>query len=265
MTDKIRQVPMPVMPSAKGIIDSGALSKIDTAHATLPAAYEQARDALAACDRIDECKNWADKMEALRSYAKQADDQTLFKFAVRIAARAIRRTGELLEMFRLPVGRPANSRGAPTNSQRAAARAAGLSKDQEVQAKRVAKVPQAEFDAMVDSDDPPTVTELAERGTKRTTRQAPPGFTDATELLGLLRQCSEFCATHDPRGVARGVMDYEVDRALDNVSDVKVWLSQFERAMEEGPEVRRAEKPGAMHRRRKRSRARPAASERDSA
>jgi hypothetical protein len=37
-----------------------------------------------------------------------------------------------------------------------------MSKDQEAQAVRVANVPAAEFDALVDSDHPPTVTALAE-------------------------------------------------------------------------------------------------------
>jgi len=57
------------------------------------------RRALATCERIDECKDWADKAAALASYAKQADDQTLHHLATRISARAIRRAGELLQQF----------------------------------------------------------------------------------------------------------------------------------------------------------------------
>jgi hypothetical protein len=53
--------------------------------------------ALATCAKIDECKNWADKAEALASYAKQANDRDLHVMADRIQARAIRREGELLE------------------------------------------------------------------------------------------------------------------------------------------------------------------------
>jgi hypothetical protein len=51
----------------------------------------------------------------------------------------------------------------PRFSQRQAAKQAGLSKDQEKQAVRVANVPDDDFDAAVESDDPPTVTELAAR------------------------------------------------------------------------------------------------------
>ena len=44
------------------------------AAARLPVAYEQAKVALAACAKIDECRDWADRAKALASYAKQADD-----------------------------------------------------------------------------------------------------------------------------------------------------------------------------------------------
>jgi hypothetical protein len=71
----------------------------DTARARFPATYEQARTALASCDNVDECLDWANKAEALAAYAKMADDDTLRTLADRIQARAIRRMGELLKEF----------------------------------------------------------------------------------------------------------------------------------------------------------------------
>ena len=47
-------------------------------------------------DQIGECQEWANKAEALASYAKQADENTLRKLDERIQARAVRRPGELL-------------------------------------------------------------------------------------------------------------------------------------------------------------------------
>ena len=67
--------------------------------ARLPATYEGAKVALAECTRLDECQDWADKAEALASYAKQAQDDELRKMADRIQARAIRRCGELLQQI----------------------------------------------------------------------------------------------------------------------------------------------------------------------
>ncbi len=63
----------------------------------LPGAYVNAKRALTECSRLDECQDWADQAAALASYAKQANDDTLHKMAVRIQARAIRRCGELLK------------------------------------------------------------------------------------------------------------------------------------------------------------------------
>lgn len=88
------------------------LPSISNAH--LPAAYSQARAALAKCWKVDECKDWADKMQALASYARQARDEGLYKVALRIQARAIRRCGMLLGKIE------ANKGGRPTKTRAAA-------------------------------------------------------------------------------------------------------------------------------------------------
>ena len=54
---------------------------IDVATAWLPAAYENAKTALAQCDAIDQCKEMADKAQALASYARQANDPELRQMA----------------------------------------------------------------------------------------------------------------------------------------------------------------------------------------
>ena len=95
----------------------------DPATAPLPERYEVAKTALKECHRVDECKDWADKAKALGSYARQADDDTLYKTAMRIQARAIRRSGELLQEFQTGSkgGRPRrNGTGAGTVSARSA-------------------------------------------------------------------------------------------------------------------------------------------------
>jgi hypothetical protein len=71
-------------------------SNIDAANARLPEVYSRAKVALAECERVDQCAEWASKAEALASYAKQASDPELENAARRIRARAIRRVGELL-------------------------------------------------------------------------------------------------------------------------------------------------------------------------
>jgi hypothetical protein len=138
------------------------------ANAKLPGAYTLAKRALAECGKIDECKGWADKVAALASYAKQSKDESLFKAAVRIQARAIRRCGELLKEFEAKNQYDANARDGdgPCTIKKAGTKA-GLSERQQKTATRVANVPKEEFEAQVESDSPPTVTALAEQGTRK--------------------------------------------------------------------------------------------------
>lgn len=139
--------------------------------ARLPETYQRAQQALADCQNIDECQSWADKAEALASYAKQADDDSLRKMADRIQARAIRRAGELLKQIEPSKGGrpPEETREGdrPSLSRKQAANEAGMSDHQRKSALRVANVPDEEFERQVESDNPPTVTKLAEQGKKK--------------------------------------------------------------------------------------------------
>jgi hypothetical protein len=139
-------------------------TNIEIASARLPATYEQAKIALASCEHIDECKTWANKAEALASYAKMAHDDSLRQLANRIQARAVRRMGELLKQFDAR-GDHMKKGDAPLSRTDAATRA-GISPDQRKQAVRVANVPAAEFEAAIENEKPATVTALAEMGKK---------------------------------------------------------------------------------------------------
>ncbi|HEV2187278.1 MAG TPA: hypothetical protein VGR70_08715, partial [Stellaceae bacterium] len=86
-----------VVPFDPRTVDYASLP--DIASAKLPATYERAKTAIAACWRIDEVKDWGDKAAALGTYARMAADEELEKLAMRIRARAIRRVGELLEQI----------------------------------------------------------------------------------------------------------------------------------------------------------------------
>lgn len=205
-------------------------SNISVSSARLPAAYEAAKTALANCASIDECQEWANKAEALASYAKQADDDTLRKHADRIQARAVRRCGELLKQFDGRGRPPENNDGAVIISQRQVADDAGLSERQRVTAVRVANVPEPDFDAAVESEAPPTVTKLADMG--RVPRQpdpapAPPGFKAATNLIGAVKRFAEFCEKNDAIHVAGGVYDYERAELKKHVGTIDRWLDRF--------------------------------------
>jgi len=104
------------------------------------------------------------------SYARQAEDDALLTLSTRIKARAIRRLGELLKAIEPSGGgRPSKTGTAAGTSltRKQAAASAGVSKRQKDTALRDASIPAAEFEAAVESDAPPTIGQLAARGTKR--------------------------------------------------------------------------------------------------
>lgn len=141
--------------------------------ASLPKTYEAARTALAECQAIDECKDWADKAAALASYARQSEDFELEKMAVRIRARAMRRAGEIAKQMMRPAHRPPadNDDGDVMVSKDRVQEASGFSERQLNNALRVASVPERQFTEQVESANPPTITELARQGTQK--RDAP--------------------------------------------------------------------------------------------
>jgi hypothetical protein len=203
-------------------------------NAKLPAAYSVAKKALAECEKIDECKDWADKAAALASYAKQSKDESLFKMATRIQARAIRRCGELLKEIETMQGKrtdlePSNGDDTRLETRKSAAEKAGLSKRQKDTALRVANVPKEEFEAQIESESPPTVTALAEQGTQKKVfdpfdlMDSGISFEDhklATHVIGVGQELSKFIVTASPEKVWRGLRDYErsdgggVDRTI---------------------------------------------------
>jgi len=207
--------------------------------AKLPATYVNAQRALADCSRLDECKTWADKAAAMASYAKQSQDETLMKTAIRIQARAIRRCGELLKQ--IEGGSTAHRRRvAPdpsTSTRKGSAYSAGLSDRERKTAIRIANVPKADFERAVESNSPPSLTELSEAGKREAanreylTSPKPPGFKHATALLGTLRDFTEFCNKADAALVAEALSKREAKRALRDMETITTWLKSLKRRM----------------------------------
>lgn len=218
----------------ESLADSGALARLpNVSSARLPKTYEKAKEALAECSRIDECLDWADKAEALASYAKQAKDDQLRKMADRIQARAVRRAGELLKQIPPAAGTRTDKPRTGTDTRltrSSAAHDAGMSKRQKDTALRIATIPKQDFERQVESERPPTVTKLAEQGKKTLLdigKSKPHDFALATQALATLRRFAEFCGQHDPIAVASGVQAAEAARARANVKAIDAWLDKF--------------------------------------
>lgn len=134
--------------------------------ARLPESYARAKRSLAECERIDECSDWADRMAALASYARQADDVELENYARRIRARAVRRCGELLLTFYARGGNRSKNGIPPifAPSRAEAAAEARISPHKGVTAVRIARIPQEDFESLVELPRPPGTTLLAQIG-----------------------------------------------------------------------------------------------------
>ena len=157
---------------------------------------------------IDECKHRADKAEAMASYARQSGDIEMRKMADRIQARALDRCGEL--MRQIPAGQGRRSDLIPPGevslSDREQARiAAGLSKKQAANALSINNIPRDEFEAAVESENPPTAKALAEKGRKKRKRplldlggRTPMEFKAATELIGIMPPQTAFDCSASP-------------------------------------------------------------------
>jgi len=205
------------------------------AHARLPESYASARKALTECAEIDECKEWADRAAALASYARQAEDDQLEKMCVRIRARAIRRCGELLQEIEPGQGARDGKRqdgdDPPLNRTRAA-NDAGLSERQRKTALRVANVPADEFEAAVESDEPPTLEALAERGTAKRPQidlgdRSPEEFAAATKLIGLLGHIERDGIPMDLPLAVRGLSPADAGEMLTQMERIYAWLNQL--------------------------------------
>lgn len=124
--------------------------------ARLPTAYEAAVAAMSKASTIDECREWTNRAEALASYARQSRDESLYRMAIRIQARATRRCGELLEQVQRADGtrtdlQPRAGDG-PRLTRTHVADDAGLSNRQRKTALRVAAVPADDFERQVESE-----------------------------------------------------------------------------------------------------------------
>ena len=134
--------------------------------ARLPETYEAMQRSIALCESVDECREWADKSAALASYHRQSKDTALMNQFIRIQARAIRRSGELLETIEPKHGTNQNIRAGDqpnVQTRTQAAAAAGMSPHQQKTAMKIARIPREEFEELVESYQPPTITKLASK------------------------------------------------------------------------------------------------------
>lgn len=180
----------------------------------LPPNYIAARIAIAKCDRVDECQDWANRSSALASYAQQSKDDALLLMAQRIRARAVRRCGELLN--EIPAVPPTHTRKAEGQATRTSvATAAGMSEHQKNRALQVARVAEKQFDELVESDAPPGISTLARIGQKP--RNLGRRFGIAAKRV---KRFARWCEDNEPKSL-------RVVASKDDVRAIATWCKEF--------------------------------------
>lgn len=115
--------------------------------------YEAACRAVSEAKSIDEVKEFRNQAEAMRAYAKQAENKQLETDAAEIRIRATRRIGELMSSQReaglLPEGRPRNGLEENPFSKPITLADAGIDKNLANEARKLAAIPETEFDGIV--------------------------------------------------------------------------------------------------------------------
>jgi len=138
------------------------IERVVKEHGSRLAHYSAARKEIQVCAKVDEVKKIMGKAAALRAYAAQAQDVEIEKFAKRIRLRAERRAGELLvEMkasgTRAKKGQPRKSNITHDDITSKASKTLdelGVTPNQSSQWQKIAEVPEAKFEKIVESDNP---------------------------------------------------------------------------------------------------------------
>lgn len=116
------------------------------------------------------------------------------------------------------------------SSRKQAAKDAGLSERQKKTALRVATVSEETFEAEVESDNPPSVTKLAQMGIV-SEENYHPSFSAAVNIRGTLERLAEFCCENNPESVAGAVKEHHIEAFRLNIKTIEAWLKRFAKSL----------------------------------
>jgi hypothetical protein len=99
----------------------------------------------------------------------------------------------------------------------------------------VAKVPEETFEALVESDDPPTATSLTTMGTVRPLidlkGRDPKDFAASTHAQGMLRRMEELCREVPPTQAVARAFPRGRRAVLTRLGPIGVWLRELHRLL----------------------------------
>lgn len=207
------------------------IDEIKKREVSIPVSYQKAVTAIKECDAIDEAKDWADKMSALALYYKQSKDKTLEDYAKRIRIRAERRMGELLRQFD---GKGKNQYSKEDSTvddtkltQKHISEEIGLSKRQKDQSIRLSNIPEETFNNLVESENVPTLTQLAELGTKKNIKVVNQNNKDSWKVNERLKEIANLLKEYDAIYTIEGMDQDLIESTVKTISEIENWFDTF--------------------------------------
>lgn len=187
----------------------------------VPVEYENAVKSLVLCLTLDEAKYWDNKADALAAWAKIYRDDKVGLEAKRLKLHAYRRMGQLAHAIKIAArATPGRLPGAV-----AALVREGLSKPAANAASKIAKLPAADFQRIVDSPRPVSplrVRKMLEPGSA--------GYKALQDEANGLFSFRSFCRRHPPATFFDLAPD-EAVRACAAVGEIQDWLDELEQRL----------------------------------
>lgn len=204
-----------------------AVARRRTADIVLPR-YDEMCTAIAACHKVDDAKDIRDKAEALRAYAKKANNREAEVQFADIKLQAERKCGELLKQMAADGQR--KSQGESLQRERLSLKELGVSEIESHRFQQIAAVPKKDFDAALASARA-TQTPVTSASVRSLTRipSITPAQRAAHERLWRVLRALEQIAEQDisPKEWLAELPDFMLRRVRDHMKRARPWLEKL--------------------------------------
>jgi hypothetical protein len=192
--------------------------------------YDAMCRAIAECYRVDEVKDMRDKAEALRAYAKQAENREAEVQFAEVKVRAERKCGELLQMTAASGERETG--GKPLHGERVkpTLKDLGVTEIQSHRFQQIANVPavkvEAAFETARKTQVPVTSAQI--RQLTKWPKSTPEKDLEQERLWRVLTALQEIYEQDiTPEEWVAGLPDYMLNRATTHLKRARPWLEEF--------------------------------------
>jgi hypothetical protein len=188
----------------------------------LPVQYTEACKALAACQRLDEAKSYADKADALAAWAKIYQSDKAAVEARRLKLHAYRRMNELAEQIRPKQGGVKGKKnGGTLPGPTSLLQEFGLTRAKANSVRKIGQLKPHRFEEIVNA------ARVLSPEQVRIREGSGSDTYIAWTLIGGPK-FRAYCRKFDAKEIARGLRPDESQKALQTCVEIRQWLDRFE-------------------------------------